>query len=51
MQINKLEEDARIQEKRITDFINFEKDNFIRAFNEKKRIQSIKKKIENCNYH
>lgn len=37
MQISKLEEDGKIQEKRIIDFINLEIDNMIKTFREKKK--------------
>lgn len=37
MQISKLEEDGKIQEKRIIDFINLEIDNMIKTFRDKKK--------------
>lgn len=37
MQISKLEEDGKIQEKRIIDLINLEIDNMIKTFRDKKK--------------
>ena len=50
MQISKLEEDVKIQEKRIADYINFERDNMIKAFKEKEEFNELKKKLEIPNY-
>ena len=50
MQIRKLEEDAKIQEKRITDSINLEMENMIKAFKERKEFNKLKKKLKIDNY-
>ena len=39
IQMNKIKEDGEIQEKRIINYINFERDNMIEAFKEEKEIK------------